>query len=129
MWYIIGIQYSQRKCHSYPIISTKSGSVGGYHSVLKHQSQSIMFKIYITVRILLTYHIHMSLQHNRRAVLISRSSILEYNYIVAPVLYKSQISVCGKLHQIITYPLCIRRSVWDPAYLLKKTKHFIRFNI
>ena len=30
------INDSQCKCHSYPVISAKGGSISGYHSVLKH---------------------------------------------------------------------------------------------
>ena len=125
----LAVQDCQSHGDGDPVIRSQCGILCRHISVLHHQLQRISQEIVIRMFRFFTDHIQMPLDDDRLTVFIPSGSRLFDDHIIPFVLIHFQLPLICKPHAVIADSLCIVRSPWDPANLLKKMKYFLWLDV
>ena len=109
------------------IVRTECGSLCPEPVAVNVEIQALLRHILLAVRRLLRDHIHVSLQDDRRFVLIACRGFLDDNHIVLLIGVVFQVSLFCKALQICADFLLVMRRPRNSGNFLKKSKHFLRF--
>ena len=96
------VQHRQHQRHSGSVVRAQGSSFCPEDTVPHFQIDPFIFKIMLYTGEFLTYHIHVSLEHHRRMILHAAASRLPDDNVKRLILIYLEISLCGKLYQIIT---------------------------
>ena len=97
-------------------------AVGKNIGIIMAQTQAVLCKIDVTVRILLADHVEMALQDHGGMVLIAGAGRLADDNVVRSILLPAQAALLRKADAVVRDRLRVARAVWDGAQRLKKAQ-------
>ena len=86
------------------------------------QTQAVLCKIDVAVRILLTDHVEVTLQDHGGMVLIAGAGRLADDNVVRRILLPAQAALLRKADAVVRDRLCVARAMRDGAQRLKKAQ-------
>ena len=118
----IGIQHRQRIGHGDAVVSAERRAVGKNIGIIMAQTQAVLCKIDVTVRILLADHVEMALQDHGGMVLIAGAGRLADDDVVRRILLPAQAALLRKADAVVRDRLRVTRAMRDGAQRLKKAQ-------
>ena len=109
------------------VVRTERGAFRAEPVAVNIEIQPLLGHILLAVRRLLRDHIHVSLEDNRRFVLIACGGLLDDNHIVLLIGIVFQASLFCKALQICADFLLVMGWSRNSGNFLKKSKYFLRF--
>ena len=119
----MAIQQGQAHSHGDAVVCAQGGAFGVDHIPVHHQIQTLTGHVLGAARGHFADHVHVSLEHHGRGVLIARGAGLTEDHIPQRVLLHRKAPIAAKLHQIIAEGLCVSAAVGNTAQLLKPMKY------
>ena len=120
-------QHSQSRCHSDAVVCSQRRTLCLHPLPVNIRLDRVFIEIMRRVRIFLTHHVHVCLEHHRRRPFPARRGGLRHQHIACLVLAGFQIMPAGKIHQPRPDFLLFLRGAGHLANLLKIAPNGFRF--
>ena len=136
MFQCCAVQHCQHECNSNTVISAQSCTFCADHITINFQLKRVFCEIMFHTAQFFTYHIDMSLKHNRsfvfcplenyaRSLFIARCRSFLNNHIVRFISAAFQSSFFGKVHDILCQCSFVAAAMRDFCDFLKIIKYFV----
>ena len=116
-------QQSHRSRHTDTVVSSERRTLGTYPLAIHNGTNSVVLEVELHIAVLLANHIHMRLQDNRWARLITRRCRLTHHDITYLIALPLDIVGLRKLNQKLNHTLLLLRWAWYSGEGIKLLPH------
>ena len=127
MLYVVAVEYSQFHSYTDTVVSTQCGSLGTHPLSIYIRGNALLVEVNLYIRQTVANHIHVALQDNRLAVLISRGSSLADNHVAHFIDFRLQTTALTEALQVLNHLLFTLRRAWNFVNLRKMFEDNCRF--